>query len=136
MRALCEGLAAQVAELKRQLDSDLGGIETFKNTFKKEATEHFASGWAWLVSDKGKLKITIVSEQGKEAVIAMLACARIGAAHSVIFGGFAPTAISERAVSGSTARSIRVRERTSRALRASASSRGDRGRRATARAPP
>jgi acetyl-CoA synthetase len=28
----------------------------------------------------------------------MLACARIGAAHSVIFGGFAPTAISERAV--------------------------------------
>lgn len=46
------------AELKRQLDSDLGGIETFKNTFKKEAVEHFASGWAWLVLEKGKLKIT------------------------------------------------------------------------------
>ena len=25
-----------------------------------------------------------------EAVIAMLACARIGAVHSVVFGGFAP----------------------------------------------
>lgn len=31
-----------------------------------------------------------------EAVIAMLACARIGAVHSVIFGGFSPNAIADR----------------------------------------
>lgn len=31
-----------------------------------------------------------------EAVFAMLACARIGATHSVVFGGFAPTALAAR----------------------------------------
>ena len=31
-----------------------------------------------------------------EAVIAMLACARIGAVHSVVFGGFAPHELAAR----------------------------------------
>src|SRR5262245_50702582 len=31
-----------------------------------------------------------------EAVIAMLACARIGAVHSVVFGGFAPAELAKR----------------------------------------
>ena len=31
-----------------------------------------------------------------EAVVAMLACARIGAAHSVVFGGFSATALADR----------------------------------------
>src|SRR5207342_3581678 len=31
-----------------------------------------------------------------EVVVAMLACARIGAPHTVIFGGFAPSAVRER----------------------------------------
>ena len=31
-----------------------------------------------------------------EAVIAMLACARIGAIHSVVFGGFAPNELATR----------------------------------------
>src|SRR5580704_4574929 len=31
-----------------------------------------------------------------EVVVAMLACARIGAPHNVIFGGFAPSAVGER----------------------------------------
>jgi acetyl-CoA synthetase len=31
-----------------------------------------------------------------EVVVAMLACARIGAPHNVVFGGFAPEAVSER----------------------------------------
>ncbi|MBC7772823.1 MAG: acetate--CoA ligase [Pyrinomonadaceae bacterium] len=41
--------------------------------------------------------VTIYMPMVPELVIAMLACARIGAVHSVIFGGFAPTAITERA---------------------------------------
>ena len=41
--------------------------------------------------------VTIYMPMVPELAIAMLACARIGAAHSVIFGGFAPHAISERA---------------------------------------
>ncbi len=40
--------------------------------------------------------VTIYMPMVPELAIAMLACARIGAAHSVIFGGFAPSAISER----------------------------------------
>ena len=31
-----------------------------------------------------------------EAAVAMLACARVGAIHSVVFGGFSPTSISDR----------------------------------------
>jgi len=42
--------------------------------------------------------VTIYMPMVPELAIAMLACARIGAAHSVIFGGFAPTAISERVI--------------------------------------
>ncbi|MGE3107573.1 MAG: acetate--CoA ligase [Phycisphaerales bacterium] len=42
--------------------------------------------------------VTIYMPMVPELAVAMLACARIGAAHSVIFGGFAPTAISERAI--------------------------------------
>ncbi len=41
--------------------------------------------------------VTIYMPMIPELAIAMLACARIGAVHSVIFGGFAPHAISERA---------------------------------------
>jgi len=41
--------------------------------------------------------VTIYLPMVPELAIAILACARIGAVHSVIFGGFAPTAISERA---------------------------------------
>jgi len=40
--------------------------------------------------------VTIYMPMVPELAIAALACARIGAAHSVIFGGFAPSAISER----------------------------------------
>ena len=40
--------------------------------------------------------VTIYMPMVPELVIAMLACARIGAAHSVIFGGFAPHAIVDR----------------------------------------
>jgi acetyl-CoA synthetase len=41
--------------------------------------------------------VTIYMPMIPELAVAILACARIGAPHSVIFGGFAPHAISERA---------------------------------------
>ncbi len=40
--------------------------------------------------------VTIWMPMIPEAVFAMLACARIGAIHSVVFGGFSPTALQER----------------------------------------
>lgn len=44
--------------------------------------------------------VTIYMPMIPEAVYAMLACARIGAMHSVIFGGFAPDSISSRIIDG------------------------------------
>jgi acetyl-CoA synthetase len=41
-------------------------------------------------------RITIYMPMIPEAVVAMLACARIGAIHSVVFGGFAPQSIADR----------------------------------------
>src|ERR1700687_3830949 len=41
-------------------------------------------------------RVTIYMPMVPETAIAMLACTRIGAPHSVIFGGFAPEAIRER----------------------------------------
>ncbi len=41
-------------------------------------------------------RVTIYMPMIPEAAIAMLACARIGATHSVIFGGFSDTAVADR----------------------------------------
>ncbi len=41
-------------------------------------------------------RVTIYLPMIPEAAVAMLACARIGAIHSVVFGGFAPNSIADR----------------------------------------
>ena len=41
-------------------------------------------------------RVTIYLPMIPEAVVAMLACARIGAVHCVVFGGFAPQSIADR----------------------------------------
>ncbi len=41
-------------------------------------------------------RVTIYMPMIAEAVFAMLACARIGAVHSVVFGGFSPTSLVDR----------------------------------------
>src|ERR1043165_915400 len=58
-------------------------------------TSKLANALKQLGVHKGDV-VTMYLPMVPELAIAMLACARIGAAHSVIFGGFAPTAISER----------------------------------------
>ena len=45
-------------------------------------------------------RVAIYMPMIPEAAIAMLACARIGAAHSVVFGGFAAHALRERILDG------------------------------------
>jgi Fe-Mn family superoxide dismutase len=40
------------------IDKAFGGLDKFKTQFKEAAVTQFGSGWAWLVSDKGALKIT------------------------------------------------------------------------------
>src|SRR5205814_4291241 len=41
-------------------------------------------------------RVTIYMPMVPEAAVAMLACARIGATHSVIFGGFSADAVADR----------------------------------------
>ncbi len=55
----------------------------------------FAGGLSGLGVAKGETVI-IYMPMIPEAVVAMLACARIGAVHSVVFGGFAPTELAIR----------------------------------------
>jgi propionyl-CoA synthetase len=55
----------------------------------------FAGALAMLGVGKGD-RVLIYLPMVPEAVIAMLACARIGAVHSVVFGGFAPNELAIR----------------------------------------
>lgn len=55
----------------------------------------FANGLKSLGISKGD-RVTIYMPMTPEAVIAMLACARIGAVHSVVFGGFSAEAVADR----------------------------------------
>ena len=55
----------------------------------------FANALKALGARKGD-RITIYMPMIPEAAVAMLACARIGAVHSVVFGGFSPEALAGR----------------------------------------
>jgi len=55
----------------------------------------FANSLKALGASKGD-RITIYMPMIPEAAVAMLACARIGAVHSVVFGGFSPDALAGR----------------------------------------
>ena len=45
-------------DLAAKIDADLGGYDKFVEAFTAAATTQFGSGWAWLVLDGGKLKVT------------------------------------------------------------------------------
>jgi Fe-Mn family superoxide dismutase len=55
---------APKGQLATAIERDLGSYEKFKDAFIKAGTEHFGSGWVWLLSDMGKLSI----EAGHDAV--------------------------------------------------------------------
>ena len=62
-----------------------------------ERVSKFANALKALGAKKGD-RITIYMPMIPEAAISMLACARIGAVHSVVFGGFSPDALAGRIV--------------------------------------
>ncbi|ULJ64370.1 Fe-Mn family superoxide dismutase [Wielerella bovis] len=49
--------------LKAAIERDFGSIDTFKEQFEKAAQTRFASGWAWLVLNNGKLEIVSTPNQ-------------------------------------------------------------------------
>ena len=76
-------------------ESDGGHIETV--TYKELLIKvcRFANGLKALGVKKGD-RVIIYMPNSIEAIVAMQACARIGAIHSVVFGGFSAKAIHER----------------------------------------
>lgn len=52
-----QGGGAPSGELAERLTADFGSVDAFKDEFKAAALAQFGSGWAWLVADKGKLKV-------------------------------------------------------------------------------
>ena len=61
----------------------------------KDLTAHLAGALAGLGVTKGD-RVIIYMPMVPHALVAMLACARIGAIHSVVFGGFAPAELATR----------------------------------------
>ncbi len=55
------GGGAPSGMLAEKIDRAFGSFDKFKEEFKTAATTQFGSGWAWLVSDAGTLKITKTS---------------------------------------------------------------------------
>ena len=68
---------------------------TYRELF--EEVKKFAAALRALGVEKGD-RVTIYMPMVPEAAVAMLACTRIGAIHSVVFGGFGAGALAERIV--------------------------------------
>ncbi len=52
-----QGGGAPSGEVAAAITRDCGGLDKFKEQFKAAAVGQFGSGWAWLVADRGQLKI-------------------------------------------------------------------------------
>nr|WP_321442768.1 acetate--CoA ligase [uncultured Cohaesibacter sp.] len=75
-------------------------------TYKQlhERVSKLANGYKELGVSKGD-RVILYMPMIPEAAYAMLACARIGAIHSIVFGGFSPDALADR-IEGSTAKLV------------------------------
>jgi propionyl-CoA synthetase len=77
-------------------DSPLAGLKrTYTYAELLDETAQFAEALRGLGVGKGD-RVVIYLPMIPEAVISMLACARLGAVHSVVFGGFAPNELAVR----------------------------------------
>ncbi len=57
------GGGAPAGDLAAAIDSDLGGMDAFKDAFSKAAATRFGSGWAWLCVKDGKLEVCSTANQ-------------------------------------------------------------------------
>jgi propionyl-CoA synthetase len=72
-----------------------GTVKTFTYRELRDEVARFAGALLRLGIGRGD-RVIIYMPMVPEAVIAMLGCARIGAIHSVVFGGFAPRELATR----------------------------------------
>lgn len=59
---------APSGKLKEMIADEFGSHDDMLTKLKEEAVAHFASGWAWLVLDKDRLKITSLHDADTPAV--------------------------------------------------------------------
>ncbi|MEX0837208.1 MAG: acetate--CoA ligase [Gemmatimonadota bacterium] len=76
-------------------EGEPGDRRTYSYEELRDEVCRFANALAGLGVEKGD-RVTIYLPMIPEAAVAMLACARIGAIHSVVFGGFSPRSLSDR----------------------------------------
>lgn len=76
-------------------EGENGDIRSFSYFALRRDTCRFANVLKSMGVNKGD-RVTIYMGRIPEAIIAMLACARIGAIHSVVYGGFSVEALHER----------------------------------------
>ena len=53
-----QGGGAPSGDVAQAIDKSFGSLDKFKEEFKQAATTQFGSGWAWLVRDGDKVKIS------------------------------------------------------------------------------
>ena len=83
----------QVAIIWEGDDPDMSRKVTYRELHAEVC--RFANALKSLGAKKGD-RITIYLPMVVEAAVAMLACARIGAVHAIVFGGFSPDSLSNR----------------------------------------
>lgn len=76
-------------------EGEPGDVKTFSYHALNREVSKFGNVLKSMGVRKGDI-VTIYMPQVPELVIAMLACAKIGAAHSVVYGGFSVEALAER----------------------------------------
>jgi propionyl-CoA synthetase len=72
-----------------------GAVERFRYAELRDEVARVAGALAGLGVERGD-RVLIYMPMVPEAVMAMLACARLGAVHSVVFGGFAAGELAQR----------------------------------------
>ena len=66
-----EGSTRPSGRLKEMIDSDFGDHATLVDKLATESTNHFASGWGWLVLNNGKLEVTSLHDADTPVVHGM-----------------------------------------------------------------
>jgi len=66
------------AELAKAIDSAFGSMDGFKKAFGEAAAKRFGSGWAWLILQDGKLKITSTPNQDNPVMKGIVADGELG----------------------------------------------------------
>ena len=65
-------------ELLTAIEASFGSMDDFKKALNETATKRFGSGWAWLISANGKLRITSTANQDNPLMKSIVPDADLG----------------------------------------------------------